>query len=294
MWEYLDSGEIDRRLGVLKEYAAGDDSRADHASRILGLVADLQGDRASALAYWERPLVPAPERGPDTYFIRSTDQGSGYLVGRAGHPRTPATELYELFAEGDEDVLEEIAGNDAAPPELLRELASAPTDYVRLAVVNSVSCPPDVLRRLAWAEDEKEYSEFTWASIAAHPQCPLDVMEEYRTTVPYGREEYGSVLMGVAGNPGADEPMLIALSSHGDPQVRAAVAWNPVAAEELVLDLSFDMDPTVRRHAAASLALNPSRLMKMAVDEDRKVRAAVWANPRSPEEARVAAFVAGV
>jgi hypothetical protein len=81
---------------------------------------------------------------------------------------------------------------------------------------------------------------------------------------------------------------LASLASHPNSKVRMAIAQNPSTPTQTLVSLLSSESPSIRRLAALNLASSAAApvelLRRLSQYEDRSVRAAVAANPRTPAD----------
>ncbi len=221
-----------------------------------------------------------------------------------------------IMDDGLLHVLDGLAANPAAPPDVLLRLAAVPRAAKEMAW-RQPNLPSTVVERLlitgdstvALALDSPQQSDATRQRIAEHPDaCIRDARSRFVDhSIGVGNRVRPDDLAAYAG-PGG----LVGLARHEDPVLRAAVAgtWEamPVALRR---ELLADPDPRVRKAAAgyphpsapadlhavlladeatraevASYATLTEEAVRECLTGDEELRGAVAVNPTLPQPAR--------
>lgn len=239
--------------------------------------------------------------------------------------RTPLEALRRIRrVETDERILGAIAAHRNASPQLLATFSNSLSSVVRFSLAGNAATPADILNIIAAnaSKDERralagnpgasgELLEFLWrnanddehlrAEIAAHPQCPAELLAAALTS------DCDVVRRKLAGNPAVTHEQLVALLDDPIAAVRAeairhaptnsiAIDGNDPAAsvrkqtarrhglpERLVAKLANDECSSVRRWLARNPGLSIDVLAQLANDASTEVRRSVARNVNCPQ-----------
>lgn len=143
----------------------------------------------------------------------------------AYNPATPPEELARLVEEGDEWILQAVAGNPSAPVPLLRQLHHHPRRTWRLyhALARNPNFPADLLARMAAQQEASCRRSVCW-----NPAAPVELL------VSLARDPDASVRCAVAGLARTPVETLVAMCEDPDEPVQrsllanSAVPWSAV------------------------------------------------------------------
>ena len=183
-------------------------------------------------------------------------------VAAATDPDGDPERLGELARGGDWRLQDLIAVNPATPVDALEEMSRGPVRSFndmcrRLRVLSNPSTPGWLIAKAAVAQIDGFYSRQSWRG-----HSPESIQRICATA-----------------HPRAPKALLRELTSHPDPEVRAAVGGSARAPLRVLEALAPSLDVEVRTAVAANRAVPAGLLDTLAADSHRWVRAAAAANP---------------
>lgn len=217
----------------------------------------------------KRDLIPA------SYLqICAQHQAAQLRTAVASHPGLPAHVAAELVTDADIEVVIEVAGCAALPPDTARALACHPDFEVRssLAANPTGTVPAEILAELVATSGTPSIT--TCAACRADPDG----------TARCGDHASGieAIRMAALQNPGTPLATLAPLVNHVEAWARAVIATCAGLPLNLAEQLAEDMGSCVRAAVAENPETPPALLRNLAGDHTSRVRRAVALNPAVP------------
>ena len=204
-------------------------------------------------------------------LIRKDDWSTmrGICEGLKHRQTLPVPLLKTLASSGNWRIRQAVAGNPATPQDVLLKLLNDSDSDVQDAVRANPACPAHVARVNPLEQ-------------ASNPDTPVSELDELAASDDW------RVRQAVAANPKVSAEALKKLSQDSDSDVQLAVVDNPKADPEWLMKLAQgqNSDWRTRQKLAARRDMPADLYLRLAVDSDSDVRAAVAANPAAPEQAQ--------
>jgi|GEM_PF-3396768 hypothetical protein len=226
-------------------------------------------------------------------FERTSDNNTT-LMGVASSNGTSAKTLNWLAGNPDPEIRKTVANNSNTPLEVLRKLSEDWDGTVRLAVLDNATVTNDIITsllndanplvslRACYALDQRRKATNGTPNKAASVTIKdMPNLRAYQGYLKSSKEEpitsdhsleAINFLKIVAERLTTPSQRLTELSSHPDPDVRAAVAGNSKSPMEALWRLAQDMDPMVRTTLAHNQSCPVELLQQLLKDPNKKVK----------------------
>lgn len=187
----------------------------------------------------------------------------------AENPAAPPDVLDVIATSGGDRLRGAVASNPSAAEATLRALSSGRGDFVCSKLVGNLSCPEAVLRTLA-----EEMIDDLRYSLASSRAAPSDILRDL------ARDP--ALTFYLAANTATPSDVLSDIARMGKPKYRARVAANVSAPPGILATLAAADDPEIRALVASNPATPTATQQTLCGDPSAKVRAAIVQSPELP------------